>query len=486
VLHRRGENIKLDGKYKPECSELVEMLKAVKPEDFNSGEMSYGRLFAEIFSDVARYNTTTKSWNTYNGKVWTTDTESMVVLGYAKELCDALLIYGAWLPDGKIKDSFVEFIARYTNLQARERMVKDARSEHFFSKNDLDKDPLTFNCLNGTLDLKTFSFREHASDDLLSKISNVNYDPDIRSERWISFIDEVLEGDIEKMSYFQKLLGYSLTGSTVIEQCFILYGPKTRNGKSTTLETYAYMLGNIDGYAVTISPETLAIKVNNNSRNHSSDVARLRGTRFVNAAEFPQRMPLDNALIKNWTGGDRISAREIYEKQSEFQPMFKLFLNTNHLPLITDKTLFTSKRINVIEFNRHFSENEQDLTLKATLREPENLTGIFNWCIEGLIKCRNEGLEPPQVIIDANTEYYNSSDKIQQFLDDCLVKSDKNSKVSLVYQLYEQWCDECGLCALSKSNFIDEMKFKGIYASAGRVDGENYKNILRNHVPKAS
>ena len=80
------------------------------------------------------------------------------------------------------------------------------------------------------------------------------------------------------------------------------------------------MLGNVSGYALTISPETLAVKLNRDSRNHSSDVARLKSCRFINAAEPPKRMLLDSALIKNWTGGDTITAREIFERQTEFKP----------------------------------------------------------------------------------------------------------------------------------------------------------------------
>ena len=471
------------GKYARGCLEIYDFLNTVRPEERCYDDITFAQYFAAINSYVAKYNTTTKSWWMYDGKVWTEDVESMTVLCYAKQLSAALILYGTTLPDSKVKDAFVKYVSGYTNLRKREALIRDARDECYFTKNDLDKDPFVFNCQNGTLNLQTFEFKPHDSEDLLSKISNVHYDPKAKCERWVQFIDEVLEGDADNMRYLQKLLGYTLTGSTVLEQCFILYGPKTRNGKSTALETYAFMLGNTDGYAVTISPETLAVKISNSSRNHSSDVARLRGARFVNAAEFPQRMLLDNALLKNWTGGDRISTREIYEKQTEFEPMLKLFMNTNHLPLITDKTLFTSNRINVIEFNRHFEKHEQDLTLKATLREPKNLSGIFNWCIEGLMIGREEGLDPPACVIAATNDYFESSDKVQQFINECLVQSDSNSKVSMVYQLYERWCEESGLCALNKGHFIDELKTKGIYASSGRVAGENYKNILKGYVP---
>ena len=401
----------------------------------------------------------------------------MAVHGYAKALCDALLVYAVQMENESAKKDFINWVSKYTVLNKREVLIRDARSEHYFSKDDLDKDIYLFNCQNGTLNLKSFEFVPHDSDNLLSKISNVNYKPGMKSERWERFVDEVLPNDKEKVRYFQKLLGYSLTGLTEIEQCFILYGNTTRNGKSTALETYAYMMNNSDGYALTIAPETLAIKLNKDSRHHSSDVARLRGCRFVNASEPPKRMMLDNALIKNWTGGDTIAAREIHEKQMEFKPAFKLFMNTNSLPQITDDTLFTSGRINVITFNRHFKPHEQDKKLKPTLREPNNISGIFNWCLDGLRAYYDEGITPPDSVTNANIEYQISSDKTQQFIDDCLIETPgKHEKAGIVYDEYVHWCQSNGLMSLSKTNFFDELKAKGLFANTGTVDSKTVKN----------
>ena len=456
---------------------LVNLIKEFEPEEVDTNDLSYGRFFADVFRDVAAYNTTTNSWYVYNGKIWANDDESMGVYSLAKRLCDGLLMYAATMQDGSVKNEFVKWIGKYTVLKNRETMIRDARSEYYMSKDELDVDIYAFNCQNGTICLKTFEHTPHNAESLISKIGSVSYDPEARCERWEQFIDEVMEGDTDKINYFQKLLGYSLTGLTEVEQLFILYGKSTRNGKSTALETFSYMLGGSDGYALTIAPETLAIKVNKDSRSHSTDVARLRGARFINAPEPPSRMLLDSALVKTWTGNDTISAREIFEKQSEFRPQFKLFMNTNFLPIV-DKTLFASNRINVIEFNRHFEQHEQDPTLKATLRQPENLSGILNWCLRGLKAYYTEGLIPPQCVLDANREYCESSDKIQQFINDCLTKTDKNEKGGTVYNAYKKWCDECEIHPLSKSNFYEEMKTKKLHSKTGTVQGKTEKNVI--------
>jgi putative DNA primase/helicase len=208
-------------------------------------------------------------------------------------------------------------------------MVKDARDKYCISNEDLDKDSDLLNLQNGTLNLKTFEFREHRAEDLLSKIANVSYNPAARSELWQHFINEVMQGDEEKIKYLQKAIGYGITADTSLETCFILYGATTRNGKSTLVETIMHMLGGSSGYAMQMKPESLAQKQNNDSRQANGDIARLAGARFLNVSEPPKKMIFDAALLKTLLGRDSIVARHLHEREFEFDPMFKLFMNTN-------------------------------------------------------------------------------------------------------------------------------------------------------------
>lgn len=138
------------------------------------------------------------------------------------------------------------------------------------------------------------------------------------------------------------------------------------------------MLSNNKGYAVTASPETIALKNNKDSKAPSEDIARLNNCRFVSMSKQPKNMLIDNALLKVLTGRGTITARHLQQRQFEFIPKFKLFINTNHLPLITDETLFVSNRIIVINFDRHFDAYQQDLNLKNVLRTQREISGIFN------------------------------------------------------------------------------------------------------------
>jgi len=290
-----------------------------------------------------------------------------------------------------------------------------------------------------------------------------------------------MQGDTDKILYLKKLLGYCLTAEANLEKFFIFYGATTRNGKSTLLETFSYLMGD---YAVNADSDSFT-SFNTDMRSAKTDIARLHGARFVHVSEAQKRMKLNGALIKGLTGQDTITARNLYEREFEFTPVLKLIFNTNFLPQISDLTLFSSGRVSVIPFDRHFEEHEQDKGLKERLKQPDNLSGILNWCIDGLRLYREEGLEPPESIVKATEEYQADSDKIQQFINDCMEKypvddpeySHKNVKGKDAYKRYTAWCQTNGYGVEGKQNFYKELRTKGILRQ-GYVDGVSVRDAI--------
>lgn len=463
---------------------ILEQLRQIKPEcSMELSDMGNGRLFAEIFKNKCRFNATSREWCIYDNGVWRQDTGSMITSKYAKELADSLFIYCTEITDSKLKEPFIKHCAKLGQLRYRKTMMEDARDHHFFYAEELDKDLFLLNCQNGVLNLKTFEFMEHSPDFLCGKIANVVYNPEQSAATWEIFVNQVLEGNKPKIEYLQKLFGYALTGSTAEECCYMLYGSTTRNGKSSAIETFSYMLGGSSGYSMNMRPETLAMKPNNDSRSASSDIARLQGCRFLSCAEPPKKMIFDVALLKTLLGRDQITARFLHQNEFQFVPVFKLVFNSNFLPVVTDSTLFSSGRISVITFDKHFSPQEQDKGLKDRLKQPENLSGLLNWCLEGLKKYYAEGLIPPSEVRAATDQYKNDSDKIGCFITECLIeKPDKNIKLKDVYAEYEKWCSDNGFGTENRNNFTAEMKNKGLYKASGTVNGKTCRNIIKGYV----
>lgn len=462
---------------KRQDSRLEQVLKDLHAERYETSDKGFGRLFADVFKDKHRYNPSRKDFMRYDGKRWVDDIEGLSARASAKVLSDALVRYAVNVDtEGK----YLKAVATLCNIRNRNNMLQDSKDVYFFSNEQLDVNDYLLNVQNGTLDLSGNEpvFLSHSPDMLLSKICNAEYDPAADCREWKKFLMEIMQDDKEKILYLQKIAGLSLTGCTQEETCFILYGSTTRNGKSTFCETLIYLLGD---YALTMKPESLAVKQNLDSRQASGDIARLAGCRFCNASEPPKRMLFDTALLKSLLGRDSITARHLHQREFSFIPKFKLVINTNYLPTITDDTVFSSGRINVISFDRHFEPQEQDKDLKNRLRDKQELSGILNWCIEGLQLYRKEGLKPPAAVQTATDTYRTDSDKIGNFINECLTKTDKNSKAKDIYEVYSKWCEENGFGVENKSNFFAELKTKGLFANSGTVEGKTVKNIVKGY-----
>lgn len=190
----------------------------------------------------------------------------------------------------------------------------------------------------------------------------VGYVPDAANEGFSKFIEEITSGDKEKAIFLQKALGYGISGDTRYECMFFLYGETTRNGKGTLMESVLSVMGD---YGRAVRPETVALKSNNNSSNPTEDIARLAGIRFANISEPSRGLFLNAAQVKNMTGNDTLNARFLHENSFDFKPQFKLYVNTNYLPVINDMTIFSSNRVHIIPFDRYFKEWEQDKSMKS-------------------------------------------------------------------------------------------------------------------------
>jgi putative DNA primase/helicase len=428
------------------------------PGRYTLDDIGMGYLFADTYKNISRYVGEMKSWYCYDGKAWRQDIEGLKVAQQAKALADNIIksAYGSEIG----RDKYIKFAGRVASNSGRKIMLDEAKSVYPVNISDFDKQGHLFNCKNCTLDLRTFTPHPHTPEDFLTKVSNVVYDSGARCGRWENFINEVMDGDAGAGEFLQKALGYSLTGDTSRECFFILYGETTRNGKGTTMETALHLLGD---YGRAAQPESIAQKQMQNSSSANEDIARLKGARLVNISEPDKGLRLNTALVKQMTGGDVMTARFLHQNSFEFKPEFKLFINTNHLPKVSDDSIFKSGRIKLIPFTRHFGESEQDKGLKTFFREPGNISGIFNWFLEGLIKLNRDGLEQPGAVSRAVKEYRDDSDTIGLFISDCLASAEGfKVKTKEVYKAYAQWCADCGYNAKNQANLIDELRKKGI------------------------
>lgn len=462
----------------------VERLMAMTPwasRRYTLSDAGNGYLLADFYRDVMRYAADRGCWYVYDGRVWKADPAGFAAMSLCKRLVHAMSLTLPMIEDEAAQTAFARHLTRWRSRRARETALREAAEVYPVRMGDFDRDPMLFNCLNGTLHLVTREFRPPDPADFITHLADVTYNPTIRSDDWDVFVTRIMETDsafhpeelprdpvnpdepdavlhtkaleatANKAIYLQKAFGYALTGETRHDCFFILHGPSTRNGKSTLVETFAAMLGD---YAAAALPETLAQQRYASAHGPSEDIARLTGTRFVSMAELDQTLQLSPSLLKRLTGNDTITCRFLRESSFQYQPQFKLFLNTNHLPACLDDTLFRSGRVRVIEFERHIPPEERDLTLKERLRSDTNRCAVLNWALKGLEMLLEDGFDPPECVLSRTEAYRDESDPVKMFVSERLIPTPGALvRTAEVYRAYCRWCEDNGFDAVNSVLF---------------------------------
>ena len=445
-----------------EISEKLYYIKDHHPEtQYQDNSMGYSwdeagmaDLFSECYNKDTRFCPEAKSWYTYDGGKWTKDVGSLLVSAKIKEFVRLMALYCGEITDDDKRKEYMSFVSKMGDRRFRDRLMKDAADSMKIAAAMFDTHPYLVNCQNGTYDLESMTFREHKWDDFLTMQTNFEYSlQDVRCERWEQFIAEVTQNDKDKADYLQRALGYSILGTGKEECMFILHGKTTRNGKSTLLDAIQHLLGDYS----TVAPVELICKADRQRNAEAANpvLARLKGKRMVTMSESDTSGKLDEATIKQYTGGEDITARELYQEAITFKPQFTMWLSCNDLPAVKDKSLFASDRVRVIEFNRHFTDAEQDKGLKDFFESQDAMKGIFTWLVAGYFKYRRFGLRMSEPMKAVVKQYEKDNDLVLQFLEEkCEQNDDVSTRAKNLYDTYKIWCKSNGyyVCSMKKFN----------------------------------
>lgn len=321
----------------------------------------------------------------------------------------------------KLKKDHRTFAKSTGNTSKIDAMLREAGVHLSRVLDDLDADPLTINCENGTIRFTrdasgvSMAFADHQRSDLLSKMLPVNYAPRATAPGFDAFLQRVMPDPVMR-AFIQRSLGLSLTGLT-IQHLWFFYG-QGANGKSVLIDLIARILGN---YAATAKIESLTGQSKRSGQEATPDLVPLMGARFVRASEPEEGERLKEGVIKELTGGEPILVRALHSDFVEVKPKFKLFISGNHRPEIrgTDDGIW--RRMLLVPFDVQIPEAERDVNLGKRLFEEER-AGILNWMLDGLRDYLENGLAIPDQVRAATAEYREDSDPVGSFLtNSCIV-----------------------------------------------------------------
>lgn len=334
-----------------------------------------------------------------------------------------------------------------------ERLVRVDR-RHAGTTDEWDADAWLLNTPGGVVDLRTGNLRPHQRSERMTKLARATPRSGAACPIWQQFIAQVTQGDAQMQSYLQRMFGYCLTGLTSEHALFFLYGTGA-NGKSVFVNTLFTILGD---YAANAPMDTF---METRGDRHPTDLAGLRGSRFVGATETEQGRRWNESKIKEITGGDPVTARFMRQDFFTYVPQFKLVIAGNHKPAIRNIDEAMRRRLHLIPFTITVPPEKRDKHLQAKLLAEAD--GILAWGIEGCLQWQAQGLKPPQAVVEATQDYFGDEDALGRWMEErCTLSKAATALSAELFGDWRRWAEASGEFVGSQKRFADLLLTRGL------------------------
>jgi putative DNA primase/helicase len=412
-----------------------------------------------------RYVATWGRWLVWDGCRWRTE-DTLAATDLIRSVCRHAALKAA-------NPKVAAKLASASTVSGVERLARADR-RHAATTDEWDADPWLLNTPGGVVDLKTGRTRANERADRMTKITTAT--PRGKCPQWTAFLADITGGDAELQAYLQRMVGYCLTGVTSAHALFFLYGTGA-NGKSVFANVASTILGD---YAATASMDTF---VETRGDRHPTDLAGLRGARFVTAIETEQGRRLNESKVKAITGGDKISARFMHKDFFEFWPQFKPAIVGNHKPAIRNIDEAMRRRMHMIPFTVTVPPERRDPHLTEKLLAERD--GILAWAVDGCLAWQREGLKPPACVQAATDEYFEAEDALGRWLEErCLRTASAKSLTAALFSDWKQWAEAAGEFVGTQRRFSDLLLTRGLEKWRNSVGVRGFQGIGLKEPPK--
>jgi len=414
-----------------------------------------------------RYVATWGRWLVWDGCRWRTE-DTLAATDLIRSVCRHAALKAA-------NPKVAAKLASASTVSGVERLARADR-RHAATTDEWDADPWLLNTPDGVVDLKTGRRRPNERADRMTKITTAT----LRGTcpQWKAFLASITGGDQALQAYLQRMVGYCLTGTTSAHALFFLYGTGA-NGKSVFANVVSTLLGD---YAATASMDTF---VETRGDRHPTDLAGLRGARFVTAIETEQGRRLNESKVKAITGGDKISARFMHKDFFEFWPHFKPAIVGNHKPAIRNIDEAMRRRMHMIPFTVTVPPERRDPRLTEKLLAERD--GILAWAVEGCLAWQREGLKPPACVQAATDEYFESEDALGRWLEErCVRVASAKSLTAQLFSDWKQWAEAAGEFVGTQRRFSDLLLTRGLEKWRNGVGVRGFQGIGLKESPKSA
>jgi putative DNA primase/helicase len=419
------------------------------------------RLVAQHGQDL-RFCAALGGWLCWDGQRWAPD-DGGEVERRAKATVATLFVEAGAMPRGtKNLEAASDAAWRFAHASESARALAAMRTLAWsepgipMRPEDFDADPWLLNCANGTLDLRTGELRAHDRADMITRLAPVAYDPNATHPILDRYLADTTRGDADFIAYLQRAAGYSLTGLTTEECFFLVLGPAA-SGKSSLVESLLVLLGD---YAVKSSFDAF-LEHGSNVGGATPELARLRGARLVAASETSKARQLNEVAVKELTGGDSVTCRNLYAPPFTYRPQFKLWLACNESPKLTDTDSGLWRRLQRLPFEHELPEDARDPAVKAAL-QGDALPAVLAWAVRGCLDWQRQGLRPAPVVRAATVALRVDFDPLAEFFSEmCVFARAAETPGQELRQAYESWASDNGAKPIGNREWGQRLQAKG-------------------------
>lgn len=433
--------------------------------------------FVDRYGKGLMYVPVLDRWHRWNDYYWQPAINEEI-LNLAQETIFSLTAEMMEMENESERGAMNEWIKQSEKMSMVSNMVRGAtsRPEIVAPYTTLDANPDLLGVSNGSVDLRTGVLMPPDPGTRITTLAGVAYDPFAKCPLFVQTVSDVFFNDAAMVSFFKRLMGYTLMGRPKESILVIPYGSGA-NGKSTVLGAIQKALG---GYARSVAGDTFVSqegKPGGNAGGPREDLLRLRGARYAYINEIEENSQLRESLIKTLTGDDVIVARGINAKNSmEFRPTFVPVMPTNHKPIIKGDDTGIWRRVMLIPFTRNFTiDKSVQRDLKRAERLDAELPGILRWLVEGAIEYQAFGLGIPPGVLEAGEDYRKDMDILSEWLEEkCELGPEYAELSASLYMNWRSFADQRGQLRLVASAQVLSRKLEAKGCKAGQ-----HRNGLR-------
>lgn len=409
--------------------------------EYHLTDLGAAESLRDRFGDLLRYDHQRETWLVWDGHFWRPDLDDNA-MRIANDHVRKLQADSLKVPDYLERKKYLDWaLGREKRAQAVAMMSHaSALKPIAISGEQWDANGWLLGCQNGVIDLRTGNLREGDRSDFVTLQTGPTFDPASECGRWVQFLDEVFDGDVELIDYIWRAVGYSLTAD-IREQCFFVMFGSGSNGKSIFIDALETVFGTYGHRS------DMRMFAGFSQDANAFQNADFRGKHLIFAAEVRPNSRMNEHVLKHLTGGETLRAEHKYGRSFTIRPVGKIWLGVNHRPKVADDSFGFWRRVRLIPFLRTFSGSNEDRSLRDTLRA--EAPGILAWAVRGCLAWQTHGLAAPAVVQRATDEYQQGEDPLAEFFE-TRIRCDETTTMSVVpfvklYAAYRDWASSQGM-----------------------------------------